>query len=139
MINDDFCDCPDMSDEPGTSACPVSTFHCKNLGSFPKDVRSSIVNDGRCDCCDGSDEWKTEKCENECMKEAKENYLDLREYVVGLKHALNSQQELKQKAINQIEAKKQRLSELDGEISIKTAERDTREKERDAADAVEKE
>ncbi|WVZ04210.1 hypothetical protein V8G54_025016 [Vigna mungo] len=55
-LNDNFCDCPDGTDEPGTSACPAAKFYCRNLGSKPQFIVSSHVNDHFCDCCDGSDE-----------------------------------------------------------------------------------
>ena len=66
-LNDDYCDCADGSDEPGTSACPNSLFYCANKGHKSSEVFSSMVNDGVCDCCDGSDEWQTGVCENDCI------------------------------------------------------------------------
>ncbi|XP_045182305.2 glucosidase 2 subunit beta-like [Mercenaria mercenaria] len=58
-VNDDYCDCDDGSDEPGTSACPESRFYCtfQNPDIEPQHILGSRVNDGVCDCCDGSDEW----------------------------------------------------------------------------------
>ena len=61
-MNDGFCDCPDGSDEPGTSACAqrvgsrgadTALFHCSD-GSTA--LHTSYVEDGICDCADGSDE-----------------------------------------------------------------------------------
>ncbi|KAG2909109.1 hypothetical protein PC114_g10205 [Phytophthora cactorum] len=91
-LNDNYCDCVDGSDEPGTSACShtAAVFHCVNAGFFSTDVPTSRVNDGLCDCCDGSDEYASGvSCASQCaekMEAFKADKKDLIEQVeAGLK------------------------------------------------------
>lgn len=72
-FNDDYCDCDDYSDEPGSAACSGidAKFQCHD-NLIPKSIHSSMVNDGICDCCDGSDEESVGRptlCVNSCGHE----------------------------------------------------------------------
>lgn len=101
-VNDNSCDCPDGTDEPGTAACalldhlspeqplPASLsgttnttnalpgFWCENKGHIGAYVPFMYVNDGVCDydlCCDGSEEYRKiggVKCVNKCAEIGKE-------------------------------------------------------------------
>ena len=64
-LNDNFCDCPDGSDETFTNACLNGKFYCtkqlRHKTGRGKDVwvPSNRINDGICDCeLDCSDEFR---------------------------------------------------------------------------------
>ncbi|XP_044758086.1 glucosidase 2 subunit beta [Coccinella septempunctata] len=129
QVNDDYCDCPDASDEPGTSACPHGIFYCVNAGFKPMNLASSRVNDGICDCCDGADEYASEpKCINNCAELgqfAREKELQREEL---LKAGKQLREEFSQKGIQEKQQRKEKLLEL--EKNKEEADRVKAEKER---------
>ncbi|XP_043942798.1 glucosidase 2 subunit beta-like [Protopterus annectens] len=106
-VNDDYCDCGDGSDEPGTSACPNGKFHCTNTGYRPTYLPASRVNDGICDCCDGTDEYNSGTiCENTCKELGKKEREHLRKMAEVSREGLRIKEQLVQEAKKSKEGKK---------------------------------
>jgi protein kinase C substrate 80K-H len=144
-VNDDYCDCPDGSDEPGTSACShlsrlslltpsdhpangdvditpaLPGFYCKNKGHKPSYLSFQRVNDGICDydiCCDGSDEWAHVggiKCEDKCKEIGKEWRKQEEKRVKSLTAALKKKKELVAEAGRLTKEIEDRISDLEAE------------------------
>lgn len=146
-VNDDYCDCPDGSDEPGTSACshlshhsPLTVadrpgnndleltsalpgFYCKNKGHRPSYVPFQRVNDGICDyslCCDGSDEWARVggiKCEDRCKEIGKEWRKKEEKRQKSMTAALNKKKDLLVDAGRQQKEIEDHIKDLETELA----------------------
>lgn len=119
QLNDDFCDCPDGTDEPGTSACPRGKFYCRNAGHSPLYLFSSRVNDGICDCCDGSDEYDGKaKCSNTCWEAGKAAREKLRKKIATYQEGVKVRKQAIEHAHLALEKDEAELSKLKKEESI---------------------
>lgn len=114
-LNDNYCDCPDGSDEPGTSACSNGQFFCKNAGFKGSYIFSSRVDDGICDCCDGSDEAPNQ-CKDTCEAIAKEYNSQKEAEAKRIQQGLAKKEEHIREGEREYELKKDRLAEVRKEI-----------------------
>eukprot|EP00301_Raphidiophrys_heterophryoidea_P001144 c10566_g1_i1.p1 GENE.c10566_g1_i1~~c10566_g1_i1.p1 ORF type:complete len:590 (+),score=163.03 c10566_g1_i1:55-1770(+) len=145
-VNDDYCDCEDGSDEPGTSACLAARFFCANKGFKPLTVYSSRVNDGVCDCCDGSDEWHSSaKCADTCHVDGQQYRTELKQRFIQMKEAVTRREALLTEAVGVKQFKEQELAILieqaqaaEVDVTAKTTIKEEKEKEEERVRAEKK-
>ncbi|XP_063150496.1 glucosidase 2 subunit beta [Candoia aspera] len=119
-VNDDYCDCKDGSDEPGTAACPNGRFHCSNAGYRPTYIPSSRINDGICDCCDATDEYNSGTvCENTCKEMGRKEREALKQMAEVAREGFEIKKALMEDASKRKEEKQKKLMELqEGKKSV---------------------
>lgn len=162
-VNDNTCDCPDGSDEPGTAACahidPLSPqqpvpgsglisasvkhalpgFWCENKGHIGSYLPFLYVNDGMCDhdlCCDGSEEYSGiggVKCENRCVSIGKEYKRLAEEKRQKMERAASQKNALLKEARNLRQKAEAKIAQLDAEIKALEAKKIDLQKKHEAA------
>lgn len=138
-VNDDYCDCPDGSDEPGTSACPNGRFFCPNIGFKPLYLQSSRVNDGICDCCDGSDEYDSSvACFNQCQKFGEEENEKIKKQLEEANVGFNAKKVLITTGKDNKLQKEKRLDEINALLEERRAKLEELKKIKEDAEAPEK-
>ncbi|KAL5606496.1 hypothetical protein BROUX41_002902 [Berkeleyomyces rouxiae] len=168
QVNDNSCDCPDGSDEPGTAACAkldvlsppqplpdaasgttqttnaLPGFWCANSGHIGSYVPFMFVNDGVCDydlCCDGSEEWSGAggvKCPNKCAEIGKEFRAKVAEKQAALDRALKQKQEILNDAQKLRLEITQRIAALQQELKSEEQKRDELEQKRNDVERAER-
>ncbi|XP_069832801.1 glucosidase 2 subunit beta isoform X1 [Dendropsophus ebraccatus] len=112
-VNDDYCDCEDGTDEPGTAACSNGRFHCTNAGFKPMYIPSSRVNDGICDCCDTTDEYNSgAHCQNTCREMGRKEREELEKKAEMAREGMLLKQKFIEDARKGREEKQVKLQEL---------------------------
>ncbi|XP_056263800.1 glucosidase 2 subunit beta [Pseudoliparis swirei] len=113
-VNDDYCDCQDGSDEPGTSACPNGSFHCTNAGFRSGFIPSSRINDGICDCCDATDEYNSgAACQNTCRDMGRKEREGMQKMAEIAKEGFMLKQQLIQESKRGLEEKKAKHADIE--------------------------
>ena len=142
-VNDDYCDCTDGSDEPGTAACagntPKHTFWCVNEGHKGEYLTQSRINDGICDCCDGTDEYATDAgCENNCVVVATVHAKERAEAQARLSAGLAKKAELIAEAAKLVAEKKAQTAESEAELTKLRPDLETAEVVKNTEEAIER-
>ena len=138
QLDDDYCDCADGSDEPGTSACPNGRFYCANRGFRPKTLYASHVNDGVSATAATSDEHASGAgCANTCEAEGAEGRKAAAAHLAQVEAGLA---EAARRAAAGAAARATARAELDAvvaELAAKRAAAEALEKQKSAAEEVE--